>query len=93
MGGGRRGIMTTSLRKADHTKNAFIHIIRPLLTSEPVRVLTPEQIETLKSLPKEHLADIVLNENKSDLQPSIPPGFVVKGIVSAYLHTAPIGGN
>ena len=36
---------------------------------------------------------MVLNENKSDLQPSIPPGFVVKGIVSAYLHTAPIGGN
>ena len=36
---------------------------------------------------------MVLNENKSDLQPSIPPGFVVKGIVSAYLQTAPIGGN
>ena len=70
-------------------------MLRPLSKSQPVIVLTPEQIETLKILPKEHLVDILLNENKSESQESksIPPGFVVKGIVSAYLRTSPIGGN
>ena len=79
MGRGRSGGMTTSKRKARH-QNPHSRIMKaPPINDYTIR-LTPEQIETLKSIPKEQIAEEILNEDNPNLKPRIPPGFVVEGI-------------
>ena len=100
MGRGRKGVMTTTFKKADHSKRAFIQIIRPIEKAEPITDLTPYQIESIKNIPKEQLANILLNDkpvDKSVNQPTLKQlkaeGWKMVGIKAAYLHTAPIRGN
>ena len=92
--------MTTTFKKADHSKRAFIQIIRPIEEAEPIADLTPYQIESVKNILKEQLANILLNNKRVDKpvnQPTLKQlkaeGWKMVGIKAAYFYTAPIEGN
>ena len=60
MGRGRKDVMTTTLKRADHSKRAFIQIIKPIKKAEPITDLTSYQKESIKSITKEQLANILI---------------------------------